>query len=47
MNEDIRGIKNDVTSPSTLKNTTCLDGRETIKSWAGIELFVTICLLTN
>ena len=34
MNEDIRGIKNDVTSPNTLKSTTYLDGRETIKSLA-------------
>ena len=34
MNEDIRGIKDHVTSPNTLKSTTCLDGRETIKSLA-------------
>ena len=31
MNEDIRGIKDDVTSLNTLKSTICLGGRETIK----------------
>ena len=31
MNEDIRGIKDHVTSPNTLKSPTCLDGGETIK----------------